>query len=516
MEDLRVLEQQQRDSQRKLATIKLTKQHKIEQRASLESKLSSLKYANGEQRAQLARARDVLSRSTRELGSAKLLSGRSGEALKAFDARLKKALFSARTLQLAQHKLDSGIIELRNKQSIILRLKSEVIECLKGAEKHRDDTKHGEQTLRQAIHAEKVKAQRLIEESMNIRSDVSGLEEDLPAAQQMAVSTKLRAESILCEINAEDTRHAREMQALAAKLAIIRKQKVDKTAQSEALKEEVGLKKTQLKEAWKRCTQYQQEEGHKVCPEPSEDCLPACFVVDKLKIKLNEDLESLRVKKAAREALKESITRNHEELASFLSMDKVVKEEAQSLRKVAEAGQKTESARREANEKFLDELGKERSEVLELQKSVSELEKSRNHEQKQSTDQLASQAQAIESRQLDLERSKVALATADITIQEFEGAFEKEEGESAELVGHAKQEADSARAAFEKARHKVELLEKGSNSDLQREVEEVEQAQSILVEDTKDAIAELYEGELWSQSFLSCSYSIAHVSFDII
>jgi hypothetical protein len=124
MEDLRVLEQQQLESQRKLAAIKLTKQHKLEQRSTLESKLSSLKYANGEQRAQLVRARDVLSRCTRELGAAKLRSGRSSEALKAFDGRLKRALLSVRSLQVGRRKLDSEIVVLRNKESIILRLKS--------------------------------------------------------------------------------------------------------------------------------------------------------------------------------------------------------------------------------------------------------------------------------------------------------------------------------------------------------------------------------------------------------
>eukprot|EP00957_Ditylum_brightwellii_P159793 12162858-Ditylum_brightwellii.AAC.1 len=74
MEDLRVLEQQQRESQHMLQSIKLTREHKLEQRASLENKLSSVKYSNGERRAQLSRARDVLSKSTRELGTARLHS----------------------------------------------------------------------------------------------------------------------------------------------------------------------------------------------------------------------------------------------------------------------------------------------------------------------------------------------------------------------------------------------------------------------------------------------------------
>ena len=100
MEDLRILEQQQRDSQRLLASIKLTKQHKLEQRISLETKLSSLKYSNGESRAQLFRARDVMSKSTRELGTAKIHSERSSENLKKFDDKLKRTLSHVRGLQV--------------------------------------------------------------------------------------------------------------------------------------------------------------------------------------------------------------------------------------------------------------------------------------------------------------------------------------------------------------------------------------------------------------------------------
>ncbi len=159
-----MLEQQQRDSQRKLATAKLAKQHKLEQRASLESKLSSLKFANGEQREQLNQARVVLSRSTRELGSAKLLSDRSRKALKDFSDRLSRAILSARSLQVLRRKLDSAVIEIGNMHSIVLRKKSEAIESLKDTEKRRDEAKHREQSLRQSIHAEKLKAQRLMEE----------------------------------------------------------------------------------------------------------------------------------------------------------------------------------------------------------------------------------------------------------------------------------------------------------------------------------------------------------------
>jgi len=92
MEDLRVLEQQQRESQRLLASTKQTKKHRLDHRIALENKLSSLKYSNGESKQQLLRSREVLSRITRELGEARLRGGNYNDNLKRFDERLKKLL----------------------------------------------------------------------------------------------------------------------------------------------------------------------------------------------------------------------------------------------------------------------------------------------------------------------------------------------------------------------------------------------------------------------------------------
>jgi hypothetical protein len=445
MEDLRVLEQQQLESQRKLAAIKLTKQHKLEQRSTLESKLSSLKYANGEQRAQLVRARDVLSRCTRELGAAKLRSGRSSEALKAFDGRLKRALLSVRSLQVGRRKLDSEIVVLRNKESIILRLKSQVMDSLKAAEKRRDDAKHREQCLRKAIHDESLNAKCLIEQTTTIRSDISGLEQDLAAAEHMASLTKLRADTIIADSDAEDRRHDNEMQAILSKIEACKKKEADRTEQTKAMKKQIELKKAQILEAWKRCVQNQQEEGHELCPEPSDDGPAPSIDVKKLRAKLEEEQEALRVEKESYESWAESIKQYHEELANLASGEAASKKEAASIHKAAEEAQKVENDRRETGEKFLANLEKERREVYDLRRSVSELEEFNGQEKKRLENKFSVQAHAIEKCQVDLEEVKARLAAAGTTIHELEGSIEKAKKENAQAVEAAKQEADIIR-----------------------------------------------------------------------
>ena len=63
MKDLRILEDQQRESQRRLHTARLAKQRAERQHSELEAKLGELKFANGQSRALLQRMHEVLAES---------------------------------------------------------------------------------------------------------------------------------------------------------------------------------------------------------------------------------------------------------------------------------------------------------------------------------------------------------------------------------------------------------------------------------------------------------------------
>lgn len=494
MEDLRVLEQQQRESQRKLQTTKLTKQHKLEEQSSLESKLSSLKYANGEQRAQLARARDVLSRSTREMGSSKLCSDKSAESLKGFDSRLKKALMSLRILNALCRKMDTEIILFRNKKCIVLRLKSRMLDSFTASRNRHNDVKHREQSMRKTLQEEKIKTKNLMEQTTGLRSDVNGLGQDLATAQAMASSTKLRAEGIASEVIAEDNRHEVAMKDMRATAESLKTQVADKITRAEAVQKEIEMKKAQLLEAWKRCVKCQQEEGHELSPEPTNDGDTFSFDVNKAKATLEQDRAALLLDEAERDRVNEWLSASRDEVSGLESKDSAAREEAVSIRKATEVAQKTESDRRKANEKCIDELEEARRSVEGLRRSVSEYEETIGSERKRCGDKQVEQSECIQNRETELEQFKAELADAVTAIQELEGDFAEEQSCDARFVEKAKQDADSARSEFEEARKKSEMLETAPDTDIQKEVEDILQAQSILAEDSKDEIEQLYEG----------------------
>lgn len=495
MADLRVLEQQQNESFRKLEAIKLTKQHKQSQHSSLESKLSSLKYANGEQRAQLVRSRDVLSRSTREMGATKLSSSKSSDSLKAFDSRLKKALTSKRILNALRHKVDSGIITLRNKRAIILRLKTQVADELTASTKRANDAKNHEDSLRKSIQDEKYETKNIIEDITSARSEVTGLGQDLANNHITLEDTKSRAECTMSDLVAEDKRHDSFMKQEYSKLEAYKKQEAEKKAREQEVLKEIELKRTQLLQSWKRCVQLQQEEGHELSPEPTEDAATPTLDVDKLQAVLDEEQAALLSDKTKRDDVNKSLTAAREEVASLESKDTAVLEEMESTNNATDDAQKVENDRKKANSKFLDELEKDRYSVRDLRRSVSELEESIGSERKRLDDRYAEQSEMIEKRQTEVEESKAELADALTTHQDLEGRFEEKQKSDSRLLEKAKREADSTRSDFEEARLQVEALKNAPDTDIQKEVEDIQQAQSILVEDTKDEIEQLCEGK---------------------
>jgi hypothetical protein len=495
MADLRVLEQQQNESFRKLEAIKLTKQHKQSQHSSLESKLSSLKYANGEQRAQLVRSRDVLSRSTREMGATKLSSSKSSDSLKAFDSRLKKALTSKRILNALRHKVDSGIITLRNKRAIILRLKTQVADELTASTKRANDAKNHEDSLRKSIQDEKYETKNIIEDITSARSEVTGLGQDLANNHITLEDTKSRAECTMSDLVAEDKRHDSFMKQEYSKLEAYKKQEAEKKAREQEVLKEIELKRTQLLQSWKRCVQLQQEEGHELSPEPTEDAATPTLDVDKLQAVLDEEQAALLSDKTKRDDVNKSLTAAREEVASLESKDTAVLEEMESTTNATDDAQKVENDRKKANSKFLDELEKDRYSVRDLRRSVSELEESIGSERKRLDDRYAEQSEMIEKRQTEVEESKAELADALTTHQDLEGRFEEKQKSDSRLLEKAKREADSTRSDFEEARLQVEALKNAPDTDIQKEVEDIQQAQSILVEDTKDEIEQLCEGK---------------------
>lgn len=85
MKDLRILEEQQKESQRSLQAARETKKKKEAQLVKLEHFLGDLKYKDGQIRTELNRARESLALGQRQLSSVKNNAENAADFLRNFN-----------------------------------------------------------------------------------------------------------------------------------------------------------------------------------------------------------------------------------------------------------------------------------------------------------------------------------------------------------------------------------------------------------------------------------------------
>jgi hypothetical protein len=492
LEDLLVLEQQQREAQRKLASARLTKEHRLQQQTALENQLADLKYSNGEQRAQLLQAREFLSSGTRELGSRRLEAERAGGDLRAFDRKLKKGLHSARMIVTCRRKIDSVIVAARTKQSILLRLKSEVHEKLKDMGKKLDEAKRYEETLRKSIQEQVTFAQKHAKVTTNLRTENKCLEQDLLAAQNMEQSTKLRADAVEAEIKAEKNRHVTSINSLKARLLECQKLRQDLATQEKSLKRQSEEKMSLLHETWNRITRYQEEEGHELSPPPTDpQAAPPIFDVVRLRRSLDTEDKHIHEQGVEQRALEESSDDLKAEFAQLEKEAADVETKVSSFNESAQIEQKSEEERQDAMHTFLQELQSEQQEVEKLHQSYKDLEQARAQEASDTADELKAKQQAIASNRQALQKAASELDSEDAAAHELFTAWDAEKPVLCKKVEEAKQRANSAEKALEGSTEELKLLEEGSDSEIFEEVEQAKIATESRAAEADEEIERL-------------------------
>jgi hypothetical protein len=362
MEDLRILEQQQRESQRNLAAIKVVKQHKIEQRSSLDGKLFSLKFSNGEARFQLNHSRQVLSNSQRDLASAKLRSERSNDNLKKFDTKLKKAFESLRGLHLKRRKMEEMMVLLGNLFSNLDAKEKDMNHKTKQLELDLEDAKYRETLLIKSIQSAKVKKQELVDETGKMRSELSILENDLTNVQQIEIQTKIRLEQRRSDIENEKCRfdEVRTSFEKRIKEAEITKSELERKIQ--ALKIDSDESAQLLDVEWKKCVEIQKIEGHKISASSQDAYLNVSAIRDNL----DNHKVTLATRQKEKISVEDRIRLLEAELMDIEKKNSLMQTEQDKILTEIERGSEIETKRRSDIESFKNQVAKQRKTTEEL------------------------------------------------------------------------------------------------------------------------------------------------------
>lgn len=468
MEDLRILEQQQRESQRNLAAIKVVKQHKIEQRSSLDTKLFSLKYSNGEARFQLNHSRQVLSNSQRDLAAGKLRSERSNENLKKFDTKLKKAFDCVRGLHLKRRKMEEMMVLLNTLFLNLDTKEKDMNHKSKQLELDLEDAKYRETLLIKSIQSAKVKKQELVDEASRMRSELSILENDLTNVQQIEIQTKIRLEQRRSDAETEKSRHE-EVRALYEK-----KMKKNEGAKSELEQKLQALtidcdKSTQLLDAeWKKCVEIQKVEGHTI----SASCQDAYLNVGAIRDNLEHHKVTLATRQKEKISAEERIHLLEAELINIQERNSLMETEQNQLLTELERKTEIENTRRSDIQSFKTEVAEQHKRKEELSDTLESFKK----EKLSIEDDFKEKKELIHSKFV-IEKEKLIALTLefdelDRKNSQLEKELEHEKSNSAVKIASAKQDAEKSNEALKEIQSRFENLDQPESEHACKEEDE--------------------------------------------
>lgn len=512
MNDLRVLEQQQRESTRMLESIKLTKMHKLEQKKGLEVNLSNLKYQTGEMRAELQRASKELSKHHRQVLDARSRSEKSRKDSTRFDAKMKRVIGVARVLGTYQNKVEAAMIGLNETDAKLNFKKGQMLSKLNAANVRRDDAKHRYDLLVKAIQANQHKERTIKEELSRIRSETTGNEHDLSSAQQIESQTKLRVQTIEHELELEQTRHVDAVADVETKHTEMTSSKSNAVASIEEKKAAIAAKKEKLRKIWEKSSQIRKAEGREVLPEPKwgVDQAPSLDVA-RISVRVNAQEEELRSSKSEKESLRNDIVAMEERCTAQKEEAVTKRDETSDLLKGVEKEREDEERFSKQVKEIVEKADVECKEVSKLQESIKDL----------------SVAQEMSSREMnllldknegDISAMEAKIESIDVEMTALEESdMKRTEKESVSMAKIDKEIAEVQKASgvvqgvYERAQKEVAAYNALPDDTLALQMRQLDEAEQDIIDDANREREEIFEGKLHCVSYIVHSSASTHI-----
>jgi hypothetical protein len=411
------------DSERKLQHARATKQRRLEQQVALEVKLDRLKYNNGQQRAELQKAHELLSEGQRQLNAARSAAAKAGDDLREFDRKLKFALEIKSSLLAHQRTQDRLLDELRNKAAILNRLVKEAEEQCEEAQQEFDKAKHYEENLRQCIRNEAANQQRIADKTAEARAESAAHEQELDQAFKLEKSLKLRVENIRNEEAKERARDADvDVEAQQGKHKRILHEMAEKKAR---LKDAVDKKKNELHQIWHQTIAIQNAEGHTPSQPPSQSNRPPVLDLDRIRASVQAESDAAMEETKAKEQLRAAVENLQKQLSDLNVEQSTTSSNLKELQAANENAAKIEAERKAANDKLIAELEQVNKAVEEKSRLVHELRSVQDSECAELNKKLGAVSLEIHTAKEKLEHYRQQNVDIDAEIIEAQATYDE-------------------------------------------------------------------------------------------
>jgi chromosome segregation ATPase len=492
MKDLRVLEQQQHESQRKLQQAQDTKQRRFEHHAVLEANLEQIKYQNGQNRAELSHMNNLLSKGQRSLGTARLIAGRAGDDLRDYDRKLKLALASKRATLAHQQKQERMLAEIRNKIAIVWRLKDEAEEHVDKGKMEIANIREREEALQQDVRAEVVKQQVLDDKTTQARHETRALQQDFKKVQEYELSAKARIEEIKKESVSENQSQSDTVASMDSKLDSEDSSAKETQAEIVRMQEQIAKKKESRNMVWNRTIRIQQAQGHPPSLPPTESNTPPVFDIARLQEAVATETKAATDEVTAKAELTATANALEVDVAKADTEAQAKAQEILELKKSNEEAKRVESDRREQATKFLADLDNLEEETKALESTLAEL---RAHRAKE-IDRVNAESWQVEKQmnvlQTGLVDIKEKLASINSSIETTKAEYEKVKENGDAKLHAVRAQVEAAKEACQEAKDMAtRVIEERFGEDCN----DIESTCKILNEDSIVENARILEGK---------------------
>ena len=481
MEDVRILEEQQRQADQKLEKAKQYKEQCAQHQQQLETTLSALKYENGKNAELIQQQRHTLQQCGRELSTVKEEDKEADRALTRFHDKLKKASACCRKIVSLYTQIDRATILLRKKETDQRRVLADAEDKAREAETRYAETVRHEELVLKATQAGKQTANGLAEETARAASNCAKLETELAAHKKMESASAASLQEASEEVEAERKRGEEAAAALRAKLADAERRRADMMAKLESLRGDEEEKQKEVAEAEAVSRQIQESEKHAATPEG----MPVNIDVSRIRTIAEEQAAKLGQNREAVDELVQQNQTNKEKITAGIEKEKTLLAEVEERAKTVEERQEGFVQSRANIAKLGEaELQEERDQVEKIQSSYDEIVADKESRDAETTEKLVETTKLLEEDRAANAQLVEQVQAKQREEEEFEVECEKTKVANDEAIAKAEAEANEANAEFEALKgEEVAVDAESPESEAEKEMVETIRGGELLMED---------------------------------
>ena len=502
MEDLRILEQQQKDAQRKLSQTRLTKENKQQQLSSRQMNLEKKKYANGELRAQIHQYHDALKFAQRGVSARKLATDRNKADIEEFSRRLDNGRKSLRRFKICRRKVESALIQLEGKTEILTRHKARVKQELAEMKNSLVEAEQNEQALRASIQQQLNLIQVKNRTLSDIRADNRVQDQEMLEAKNMEESTKIRADSLIGQIASEEKR---KTDIIFKRDAQIEESKVAESKEAAAEAELVHKVEESAEE-------LQAVKARITLPTLSEDDSEKCFylITDSDgglpsldRNRMAKILQDQGTKANAEKKANEDLQREIEQLEAMLQQTIIETASLGENTATSESSARQRLEREQERRKKIEaekeaEVTRVRDEVSRLKQSATELKEDCKTKKEEHKQRMGKTQTAITQTREETEKIRKQIEVFDSEVAKSDAAWEVEKAAIIGRLQEAKDKSRSTEQLLQGLPEKYRVLNEELEADFERRRRESDKKERDHVEKKKFEMSELLESKYFT------------------